>query len=85
MSSVSVIIPCYRYAQFLPECVASVLAQRDVDLRVLILDDASPDETPAAAAALAAADSRTEEVPEFAVMAGVPARFVRWRWPGVDH
>jgi Glycosyl transferase family 2 len=60
MSSVSVIIPCYRYAQFLPECVASVLAQRDVDLRVLILDDASPDETPAVAAALAAADSRIE-------------------------
>jgi glycosyltransferase involved in cell wall biosynthesis len=60
MSSVSVIIPCYRYAQFFPECVASVLAQRDVDLRVLILDDASPDETPAVAAALAATDSRIE-------------------------
>ena len=58
MSRVSVIIPCYRYAHFLPECVASVLAQPGVDLQVLILDDASPDDTPAVAAAVAAADSR---------------------------
>src|SRR5258706_11207250 len=58
MSRVSVIIPCYRYARFLPECLASVLAQPGVDLQVLILDDASPDDTPAVAAALAAADRR---------------------------
>lgn len=58
MSRVSVIIPCYRYGQFLPECLASVLTQPGVDLQVLILDDASPDDTPAVAAALAAGDSR---------------------------
>ena len=58
MSRVSVVIPCYRYAHFLPECVASVLAQPGVDVQVLILDDASPDDTPGVAAALAAADSR---------------------------
>jgi len=35
-----------------------VLSQKDVAVRVLILDDASPDDTPVVAAALAAEDSR---------------------------
>jgi hypothetical protein len=35
-----------------------VLAQRDVDFRVLIVDDASPDDTPQVAKRLAAADPR---------------------------
>lgn len=60
MAAVDVIIPCYRHADFLPVCMASVLAQTGVDLRVLLVDDASPDETPAVAAALAAADPRVE-------------------------
>ena len=60
MPAVSVIVPCYRYAQFLPDCLESILAQPGVDVRVLIIDDASPDETPAVAAALAASDPRVE-------------------------
>jgi len=59
-SRVSVIIPCYGYGKFLPACLASVLAQEAVDLEVLILDDASPDDTPDVAAALAATDPRIE-------------------------
>ena len=58
MSSVDVIIPCYRYAHFLRECVESVLNQIRVDVRVLILDDASPDNTPEIASALAGEDKR---------------------------
>jgi glycosyltransferase involved in cell wall biosynthesis len=46
MSSVDVVIPCYNYAKYLRQCVQSVLSQRDTDVRVLILDDASPDNTP---------------------------------------
>lgn len=45
MSTVSVFVPSYNYAQFLPACVASVLSQDGVDVRVLILDDASTDDT----------------------------------------
>jgi len=57
---VKVIIPCYRYADVLGGCVASVLEQPGVDVRVLIVDDASPDHTPAVAQELMASDSRVE-------------------------
>jgi hypothetical protein len=57
--TVDVIIPCYRYADVLEGCVASVLEQEGVDVRVLIIDDCSPDDTPAVASRLAA-DPRVE-------------------------
>lgn len=57
-SRVDVFVPCYRYGHFLEECVESVLAQEGVDLRVLILDDASPDNTQDVGQALAARDKR---------------------------
>jgi glycosyltransferase involved in cell wall biosynthesis len=58
MSSVDVIVPCYRYAHFLKQCVESVLTQSGPGVRVLILDDASPDNTAEVAAELARNDSR---------------------------
>ena len=58
MSSVDVIEPCYRSAHFLRKCVESMLSQQGVDVRVLILDDASPDSTSEVGAALASADER---------------------------
>ncbi len=57
---VDVIVPCYRYAHWLNGCVASVLTQRAVDVRVLIVDDCSPDDTPAVARALCIEDPRVE-------------------------
>jgi Glycosyl transferase family 2 len=57
---VKVIVPCYDYAKYLDECVESVLGQEGVDVRVLIVDDRSPDDTPAVAGRLAAADARVE-------------------------
>jgi hypothetical protein len=57
--SVSVIVPCYGYADVLEGCVGSVLEQQGVDVRVLIVDDCSPDDTPAVASRLAA-DPRVE-------------------------
>lgn len=62
MSSVDVIVPCYRYAHFLREAVTSVLSQRGPAVRVLILDDTSPDDTPDVAAALMSEDSRVSYV-----------------------
>ncbi|MBL0373810.1 glycosyltransferase [Rhizobium sp. KVB221] len=58
MQRIDVVIPCYKYAHFLQECVESVLSQADVDVRVLILDDASPDNTPEIGTALASRDAR---------------------------
>jgi glycosyltransferase involved in cell wall biosynthesis len=58
LSSVDVVIPCYNYGRFLDQCVKSVLDQKGVDVRVLIIDDASPDNTPEVAAALAREDQR---------------------------
>jgi len=58
MNSIDVVIPCYNYGRFLTQCTNSVLSQRDVDVRVLIIDDASGDESAETAQALAARDSR---------------------------
>ena len=60
MSRVDVIVPCYKYGHFLRECVGSVLAQEGVDVRVLIIDDCSPDDSARVGAELAASDARVE-------------------------
>ncbi|MGH2959533.1 MAG: glycosyltransferase family 2 protein [Solirubrobacterales bacterium] len=42
---VSVCLPTYNYAQFLPRAVESVLAQSFTDFELLVYDDASTDDT----------------------------------------
>jgi hypothetical protein len=59
---VSVIIPCYNYARFLPESVGSSLSQEDVDVEVIVVDDASKDDSAAVASAFAAQDPRVRLV-----------------------
>jgi glycosyl transferase family 2 len=56
--AVTAVVPAYNYARYLGECAQSVLTQRDVEARLLIVDDCSSDETPQVTAALAASDSR---------------------------
>jgi glycosyltransferase involved in cell wall biosynthesis len=51
---VSVVVPCYEQAQYLPEAVASVIAQTFSDWEIVIVDDGSPDDTAAVAAGLIA-------------------------------
>jgi glycosyltransferase involved in cell wall biosynthesis len=60
MSRVDVFVPCYNYARFLRQCVESVLAQDGVEVRVLILDDASQDDSEAVGRQLASEDQRVE-------------------------
>jgi GT2 family glycosyltransferase len=62
VSSVDVIVPCYRYGQYLRTCVESVLRQSLSHVRVLILDDASPDNTAEVAGELVRQDPRVEFV-----------------------
>jgi len=58
MSSIDVIVPCYKYGHFLRECVQSVLSETTHKVRVLIIDDASPDNTAAVATELVKEDAR---------------------------
>lgn len=59
---VTVLVPAYNYACFLPECVSSVLTQVDVDVRLIIVDDCSTDDTPRFTARLATADDRVSVI-----------------------
>lgn len=47
---VSFVIPCYKLAHYLRPCLDSLLGQTYRNLELLIMDDCSPDDTPAVAA-----------------------------------
>ncbi len=59
-ASVSVVIPCYNYAPYLPQAVGSVLSQSGVAVDVVIVDDASTDESLTVANALAEGEPRVQ-------------------------
>ena len=60
MSRVDVVVPCYNYGHHLPGCIDSILSQEGVDVRVLIIDDCSTDDSVETAKSLAYADPRVE-------------------------
>lgn len=47
MRGVSVIIPCYKQAHFLPQAIESLLGQTVVPDEIVVVDDGSPDDTSA--------------------------------------
>jgi MoaA/NifB/PqqE/SkfB family radical SAM enzyme/GT2 family glycosyltransferase len=51
---VSVVVPCYNQAQFLPDAVQSVVEQTFTDWEVIVVNDGSPDATSAVCRDLAA-------------------------------
>lgn len=51
---VAIVVPCHHHARFLPDAVASAVAQTWSNLRIVIVDDGSPDDTAVVAAELAA-------------------------------
>ncbi|QGN33874.1 glycosyltransferase family 2 protein [Microlunatus sp. Gsoil 973] len=62
LPTVTVVITCYNYARYLPEAVQSVLDQTGVTANVLIVDDASTDDSLAVGRAIAAADARVRVI-----------------------
>lgn len=42
---VTVAIPCYKQAEYLPEAIESVLYQTHKDIEIIVVNDGSPDET----------------------------------------
>lgn len=58
----SVVVPCYMVERYLPGCLDSILAQNDVDLQVVIVDDGSPDASGEIAEAYAFQDNRISVV-----------------------
>jgi len=61
MASVDVVVPNYNYGRYLRECVESILQQEGVTIRVLIIDNASQDDSAEIARSLAR-DTRVELV-----------------------
>jgi Glycosyl transferase family 2 len=55
---VSIIIPCFNYGRYLPESVGSALAQDNIDAEIIIVDDASTDDSAQAADRYAQQDER---------------------------
>src|SRR6267378_7316160 len=55
---VTVVVPCYNYGRYLPDCLGSILAQPRVDVDVVLVDDASTDGSGDVAEELAAMDRR---------------------------
>jgi hypothetical protein len=70
---ISVIIPARDVAPWLRQCLESILRQTEVGLQVIVVDDASRDDTAAIARARAASDPRLLVVPSQGSGAG-PAR-----------
>lgn len=62
VAKVTVIIPCYNYARFLPAAVQSALSQGGAEVSVIVVDDASTDESLKTASELAASDPRVTVV-----------------------
>lgn len=54
----SVVVPAYDVAAYLPACLDSILASTHTRLQVVVVDDGSPDESGAIAEAYAARDPR---------------------------
>lgn len=62
MPTVSVVVPCYNYAHLLADAVCSVTAQSGVHVQVIIVDDASTDESRRVAETMAATDDRVSVI-----------------------
>lgn len=42
---ISIVVPCYKVADFLPQCIESLINQTYKDIEIILVDDGSPDDT----------------------------------------
>ena len=81
---ISIIVPAYNIAPFLPRCLDSILAQTHRELEIFVVDDGSTDETGAIVDAYAVRDGRIKPIHKqnggvsSARMAGVAAATGEW-------
>ena len=61
-ATVSVVIPCHNYAQYVRQAVGSALGQQGVEVEVIVVDDASSDDSLAVVRALAEQDPRVRVI-----------------------
>jgi glycosyltransferase involved in cell wall biosynthesis len=54
MTLITIVIPCYNHARYLPQAVASIVAQTHTNWEIIIVDDGSSDNTAAVAEQLQA-------------------------------
>ena len=73
---VSVLVPTYNYARFLPEAIESILAQEFTDYELIVSDDASTDDSADIIRRYAARDSRIRAEFHPANLGMVP----NWNW-----
>ena len=59
---ISVIVPAYNNAPWLPRCLDSLLGQTYTDLEIIVVDDGSQDETPAVLARYQSKDPRIHPI-----------------------
>lgn len=57
---VSIVVPSYKHAAYLPACLAAVQAQTFSDWELILIDDGSPDDSVAIARQIAASDPRMQ-------------------------
>ena len=59
---VSIVVPCFNYGRYLPDCVRSLAAQSHANWECIIVDDGSTDNTSEICHSLAASESRIKVV-----------------------
>lgn len=59
---VSVVVPVYNVESYVDECLASILAQSEVSLEVVVVDDGSSDSSATRASRIAIADPRVRVI-----------------------
>lgn len=62
MPEVSVVVPIYNVAEYLPKCIDSILAQTFTDFEMILVNDGSKDDSPAICEEYAKRDERIRVV-----------------------
>ena len=62
MNLVSIIVPCYKVAPYVEQCIRSIMEQSYSNLEIIPVDDGSPDEVPQILDRLALEDDRIRVV-----------------------